>query len=157
LSTITSRTITDLTGAGGRLLHELCKELGVGKTQQGTERRFNTEDAALLALVATLRSQGMRHAETIAIAQEAKRDLARFMRNPASAERWLLAWRLSDEDQWTVQVADTSGSPEVLDHEGSRASGYIVVNLRTLARDILKAENGGAIKARLRRLEGASS
>jgi hypothetical protein len=155
MATITSRTITDLTGAGGRLLHELCKELGVGKTQQGAERRFNIGDAALLGLVATLRSQGLRHSETIAVAQKAKGDLARFMRNPDSPERWLLAWRLGDEAEWNVEISDSSGSPEVLDREGSRAGGHIVVNLRWLAREVLNAGQGGAVKVRARRL-GAS-
>jgi hypothetical protein len=135
---ITSRTITDLIGARGRLLHELCKELGVGKTQPGAERHFNPEDAALLALVGTLRSQGLRHSETIAIALAAKDALARFMCNPEQPERWLYAWRADDGESWQTEIVESSGSPEVYDQDGSRSSGYIVVNLRTLARQVIE-------------------
>jgi hypothetical protein len=157
MATLTSRTITDMTGAGGRLLHELCKELGVGKTQQGTARQFTLEDAAPLMLIATLRDQGLRHSETIAIAQKAKDELARFMHNPDSPERWLIVWRLGEDDEWNIDISDSSGSPEVLDREGSRAGGYIVVNLRWLARDILDAAEGrGTIKVRVRRLGAAA-
>jgi hypothetical protein len=82
---------------------------------------------------------GHRRAEAIAIALKAKAALERFLRNPDGPERWLWVWRLNDSDPWTVRVLNDSGSPAVEDSESMGAPGYIVVNLRTLARAVLAA------------------
>jgi hypothetical protein len=142
LDTISSRAITSLTGVHGRNLHELCNALGVGKTKQGAERQFTIPEASLLTLAARLMLQGLRRSEAIAMALAAKDDLARFLRNPDSSERWLLAWRVPDAEQWNVEVSDTSGSPEVEDHEGSQAFGHIVVNLAPMVRKVTDAAAG---------------
>jgi hypothetical protein len=139
LEPITSRTITDLTGARGRMLHELCNSLGVGSTKQGTERHFSTTEAALLMLAARLIAQGFRRSQAIAVALVAKDDVARFVRDPEADARWLLVSQ-NDDGHWNTEVADASGSsPDVYDHAGSQSYGYIVVNLRTLAHDVLTA------------------
>jgi hypothetical protein len=136
MDTITSRHITDLTGARARMLHDLCKDLGVGKTQQGAERQFDPLDASLVTLAARLTNQGIRRSEAIAIALQTKDDLARLIRNPADQRCWLFASRL-DGERWKTLVVEGIGSPAMLTDPG--APGYAVTNLRAVVRDVIAA------------------
>jgi hypothetical protein len=136
MDTITSRHITDLTGARARMLHDLCKDLGVGKTQQGAERQFDLLDASLVTLAARLTNQGLRRSEAISIALQTKGDLARLIRDPKDTRRWLFASRPEGEP-WKIVVVEHTGSPEILTDTG--APGFAVINLRAVVRDVIAA------------------
>jgi hypothetical protein len=91
-----SPDVTELTGLKGRMLHDVCRNLGIGQTSQGARRYFNDIEAAVLVLATRLGAQGMRRGETLIVAEEAKPELVRLLRNPASARRWLFA-HLNDD------------------------------------------------------------
>jgi hypothetical protein len=147
---ITSRDITVLTGAGGRTLHDLCKDLGVGQTQQGVDRQFDLVDASLVTLVARLISQGMRRIEAIMLASKTKADLERLIRNPEDQRCWLFASRSelpADHGRihvlWKFQVVEGVGSPAMLADPDT--PGYAaVINLRAVVRDVLAVRDKAA-------------
>lgn len=91
-----SPDVTELTRLKGRMLHDACRDLGIGQTSQGARRYFSDIEAAVLVLATRLGAQGMRRAETLIVAEEAKPELVRLLRNPASARRWLFA-HLNDD------------------------------------------------------------
>jgi hypothetical protein len=130
-----SPDVTELTRLKGRMLHDACRDLGIGQTSQGARRYFSDIEAAVLVLATRLGAQGMRRAETLIVAEEAKPELSRLLRNPASARRWLFA-HLND-DGWTVEVVADTGSPELFDDDG--ANGFVAINLRSVVRAVLAA------------------
>lgn len=139
---ITSKIVTEAAGISGALLHNLCNALRVGQTRQGSRRHFRAEDAMLVVLAGRLIEQGgHRNAEAIAIALKARGALRRFARDPDAPERWLWAWRSDESAPWRVEVTDDGGSPA---EDGISVGPTIVVNLRALARTVLKAEQGAA-------------
>jgi hypothetical protein len=132
--TLTSSQVMAVAKPGTRkTFMELRDGLKVGRTSDGAPRPFSAIEAAMFTLAARLTAQGLRRLEAISIADAAKADLARLIHDPLDDRRWLFASR--DDDGWSIQVVEDTGSPEILDDEGSE--GYAVINLRAVVRDVL--------------------
>jgi hypothetical protein len=150
---ITSRHITQLTGVSARGLHDLCKDLGVGKTDPGVERHFDLVDASMVTLAARLNYQGLRRLEAIILASKTKADLERLIRNPEDQRCWLFASRSESPVPhavtgrptvwWKYQVVEGVGSPAML--ADPETPGYTaVINLRAVVRDVLAVRDQAA-------------
>jgi hypothetical protein len=134
--TLTAGQVMSVARPGSRkTFMELRDGLKVGRTSDGAPRPFSVVEAAMFTLAARLTGHGLRRVEAIAIASQARDDLARLIENPADDRRWLIASRQNDADPWSIQVVDEFGSPEIFDDEASET--FAAINLRRVVRDVL--------------------
>jgi len=143
LQTLTAGQVMAVAKPGTRkTFMELRDGLKIGRTSDGAPRPFSAIEAAMFTLAARLTGHGLRRAEGIAIAMQAKDDLDRLIRDPLDERRWLVASRLNDADPWSIQVVDGIGSPEIFDDEGSET--FAAINLRRVVHAVLSAASAHA-------------